>query len=48
MGGSEEIPGKAGYSEAIKNIVSKLNDKQLKRHIPTTLQVYRVYHSSLQ
>ena len=45
---SEGIPGKAGYSEARKTIVSKLNDKQLKKHIPTTLKVYRVYHSLLQ
>jgi hypothetical protein len=36
-GGSEEIPGKARYSEAKKNIISKLNDKQLKKHIPMTL-----------
>ena len=34
-------------SEADKNIVSKLNDN-FKKHIPTTLQVYHVYYSSLQ
>jgi hypothetical protein len=42
------MSGKAGYSNVKKNIVSKLNNKQLEKHIPTTLQVYHVYHSSLQ
>jgi hypothetical protein len=47
-GGNEEISGKAGYSDAKQHIVSKSNGKQLKKHVPTTHQVYRVYHSSLR
>ena len=34
--------------DAKKNIISKLNNKQLKKNIPTTIQLYRVYHSLLQ